>query len=83
MLPYNQIGIIATREIIDVGTSDKTFFFHQNIWEFFGFFSPIANIYIYYVENFCQFFNIKRLKKTQNKTNPWLYLRLALGRNLV
>jgi hypothetical protein len=56
------------------------------------FFFPIANLYIYiYIifEKKLTIFNIKRLKKTHPKkkkkkqTNPWLYLRLALGTNLV
>jgi CRISPR/Cas system-associated protein endoribonuclease Cas2 len=67
MLPYNQIGIIANREIIDVRTFDNTFFFRQNIWDFFF---PLLQIcvYIYIIfEKKLTIFNIKRLKKTHPK----------------
>jgi len=63
MLPYNQIGIIANREITDVGTSDKTFFFNKTFGKFLDFFS-YCKLYIYIIlGKICPFFNIKRLKK--------------------
>jgi hypothetical protein len=47
MLPYNQIGIIANREIINVGTADPKKHFTKTFGKFLDFFFPIANLILY------------------------------------